>query len=126
MRKSVQALGSTSNYFLSPSPFCYVIGWSKSKFRHEVINLIKHNKDRILNRNKYLGFLVDRLKQSDVNKNLLCGIDASELLPELLKTARKKRTSFIKAYIKRVKKSGQLQQLFPLDLIREISVGPPL
>ena len=113
------------NYLLSPAAFCHVSGWTEAKFRSEVVRLVKKNRSKILHQNKFLGFLVDRLKTSDIKNKVLAGFDASELLPDLLKAAGKKRTAFIRAYVRRLGSQGQLRRVFPSSLIEAIQSSPP-
>ena len=82
--------------------------------------MLKTKRDKLLGRNKFLGFLVDRLKNSDVTESFLSGIDASELLAELLRAAKKRKSPFIRSYVGRLVQQGRLRRVFPSPLIDAI------
>lgn len=111
------------NYLLDPSPFCKAVGWIKSKYQREILQTIQNHREKILGSQKHLGFLVDRLKTSDMKISVLSAIDGSKILPSLIKKVKIKRRRFIQKYISAVNDSNRLKRVFPKELIDAIYLG---
>ncbi|MFO7889764.1 MAG: AAA family ATPase [bacterium] len=90
----------------------------KGEIQEIILDAIKNNKAKILKKNKYFEFLVDRLKKSDIQQESIDRLDASEILNSVLMKLGKSRKQLTQDLLSSAKTDNQLYKLFPEKLIR--------
>lgn len=97
-----------------------VLNDSESNIKSKILQIIFSQKAEILKNYKYLSFVIDRLRVTDIDDQLLSNFDCSILLPSLIKQYNISLDTFIDKYIKVVYSAGQLESIFEKKLIQEI------
>lgn len=106
------------NYLLNIKYLMKSEGKKKGEIQEVIFNAIKNNKAKILNKNKYFDFLIDRLRKTDIKQESIDQLDASEILNDILKTLGKSREHLTKDLLSTIKTEKQLHELFPENLVK--------
>jgi predicted ATPase len=109
------------NYYLSLKVAPKVLGTTSTKFKATLVRAIQARGSEILKTNKYLAFLLDRLKSSDITQESLDLFDGSVLLSFVLDELGVARTKFVSDMIDYWVGSNRLNSFIPENLGRVLS-----
>jgi hypothetical protein len=108
------------NYLIYPDVAAAVCGTTPDHIRQLLLNAILQKKSKILHNYKWLSFLLDRLAAADLNTDVLARIDASELLPTVLKKYSITLDKYVGDYVRKCEELGRLDEVFPANLLNAL------
>lgn len=108
------------NYWVNIEALAEIYEISIDDVKEKILAAIRENRTEILKKNKYFQFLFDRLTKDDIEQTSLSTLDASKIVPKILKDFGDSPADFLKKYIDFLSEKDQLPQAFPTDLIQFI------
>jgi hypothetical protein len=92
-------------------------GKSVEEIQQIIFNVIKRNRSKILDKNKFFDFLFDSLKPTDITEERLSSLDASEIFVSYLTDLGMDSKEYLSNYLVTCQTKGMLRQVFPEKLI---------
>lgn len=112
------------NYLLDFDVAATITGRSASDLRRTILGAILANKDKILGKNKFLDFLMSELEADDLTETRLAKLDASLIMPDLLRELGQTLDDYVDRYIAECIRQDKLKTVFPEPLIAAVTVSP--
>lgn len=108
------------NYWFEISVMKSVFELDEDTLLAHILEAIKENRERILKKNKYFEFLVDRLTVSDITQEGLAKLDASEIAESIIGKLGESRSTYLRKYITHLVDNDLLETVFPSGLISKL------
>lgn len=108
------------NYLLDLDIAAKVAAKSEEDVRQNILDAILENRRKILNKNKYFDFLLDRLKLEDITPSFLEKLDASIIFPIYLSKIGLGFIDYTHKYVSICQSESKLKEIFPQQLIEAI------
>jgi hypothetical protein len=108
------------NYLISPDVAAAVCKTTSDVIRKLLLDALLEKRSKILHNYKWLGFLLDRLVSADLTTDTLARIDASELLPTVLKKYSITLDKYVGDYVRKCNELGRLDKVFPANLLNAL------
>ncbi len=89
------------NYLLNPAILSLVLEIDSENIKEQFLEIILTDKQKILNKNKYLGFLLEKLNVTDLTEDLISKFDGSFILEKLLEKNNIDFATFVNKYIQK-------------------------
>jgi predicted ATPase len=106
------------NYFLNKSVLSKLLNKTEEEVIEIIIEIIKKRKQEILKNFVSFDFLLDRIVSTDVEEIFLSKIDASKILPLVIKkTGLKDKEEFYSEYMSTALELRILSEVLPNDLV---------
>lgn len=108
------------NYLLNFKVAARITNKNEIQIREVILRAITKNREKMLRKNKYFEFLVDRLTLDDITETSLDRLDASEILPTYLQEIETDFPAYLDHYIRLLFDEKMLDSIFPQQLMRAI------
>lgn len=108
------------NYLIHPDLAAAVCKTTSEVIRELLLTAILEKRSEILHNYKWLSFLLDRLSPQDLTVDCLARMDASELLPVVLREYDITLDKYVRDYVRKCKELGRLDEIFPANLLNAL------
>jgi hypothetical protein len=111
---------SIENYLFDTDIIAAMTGKTEAEIRAIVLQCIKENQNKILKKNQFLGFLLDGMTADQITPERLAKLDCSQIIEAFVSKLGYTMPNFIQVYTDQVKNRGQLDNLFPKEIVQAI------
>jgi hypothetical protein len=105
------------NYLINPKHAAVALHCGPTDVQQSLVDAIKQRRSMMLGTYRWAEFLVDLLEPKHAEPDKLRTADASKILPSLLKAHNTDRKTYVASYVLSCLNSGELERVFPSNLI---------